>query len=131
MRLSHTISPVAFAFLRSSPSRTTNTARDAVQYSRPVTISNSSKRTLTVLSAVPPPPSPIIGYHLDEEQHWVAQLACGHFQHVRHDPPMVERPWVLTKEGRDSFLGYELKCVKCAKGEPKDSQVLPLMNDFD
>ena len=29
----------------------------------------------------------IIGFHLDEEQHWVAELACGHGQHVRHTPP--------------------------------------------
>ena len=28
---------------------------------------------------------PITGYHTDEEGHWVAQLACGHNQHVRHN----------------------------------------------
>ena len=42
----------------------------------------------------------ITGYHLDEEQHWVAELACGHNQHVRHNPPWVSRPWVTTPEGR-------------------------------
>jgi len=41
---------------------------------------------------------PITGFHLDEEGHWVAELACGHFQHVRHSPPWMERfavrqPW--------------------------------------
>ena len=35
----------------------------------------------------------ITGFHLDEEGHWVAELECGHNQHVRHDPPYVERPW--------------------------------------
>lgn len=70
----------------------------------------------------PPPPRPIVGYHTDDEDHWVAQLGCGHFQHVRHDPPMIERPWVLTEEGRASFLGYELSCKKCGAGAPKDSR---------
>jgi hypothetical protein len=62
----------------------------------------------------------IVGYHIDDVGHWVAELACGHFQHVRHDPPMVQRPWVLTKEGRDEMLGYELECKKCNKSAPKD-----------
>jgi uncharacterized protein DUF3565 len=29
----------------------------------------------------------IVGYHQDDERHWVAELECGHAQHVRHDPP--------------------------------------------
>uniref|UniRef100_A0A6U3B6V0 DUF3565 domain-containing protein n=1 Tax=Entomoneis paludosa TaxID=265537 RepID=A0A6U3B6V0_9STRA len=58
-------------------------------------------------------PQPIVGYHLDEEGHWVAELACGHAQHVRHDPPWMERPWVLTEKGRNSFLGYKLSCKHC------------------
>ena len=33
----------------------------------------------------------IVGFHLDEEQHWVAELACGHNQHVRHTPPWQNR----------------------------------------
>ncbi len=56
---------------------------------------------------------PIIGYHLDEEGSWVAELACGHGQHVRHEPPWQVRPWVTTPEGRARFLGFELNCVKC------------------
>jgi GNAT superfamily N-acetyltransferase len=55
----------------------------------------------------------IIDYHLDQEGHWVADLACGHAQHVRHDPPMQSRPWVLTDEGRAAHLGTELNCVLC------------------
>jgi hypothetical protein len=58
----------------------------------------------------------ITGYHKDEEDHWVAQLVCGHFQHVRHDPPWVSRPWVTSLEGRDSMLGFELNCKKCDQG---------------
>lgn len=59
----------------------------------------------------------IVGYKQDEENHWVAELSCGHFQHVRHNPPMVSRPWVLTLEGREEMLGYELVCKKCAESE--------------
>lgn len=56
---------------------------------------------------------PIIGFHQDEEQHWVADLACGHTQHVRHDPPWQNRPWVIDVEGRQQKIGIELECKKC------------------
>ena len=55
----------------------------------------------------------MIGFHLDEEQHWVADLACGHAQHVRHNPPWQNRPWVVTPEGRAEKLGVQLNCLKC------------------
>lgn len=56
---------------------------------------------------------PIIGFHQDPEHHWVADLACGHAQHVRHDPPLESRPWVLTEAKRREHLGTELNCVLC------------------
>ena len=55
----------------------------------------------------------IVGYHIDVEGDWVAELRCGHRQHVRDDPPWRERPWVRTEEGRASRLGQELNCVRC------------------
>lgn len=55
----------------------------------------------------------IVGYHQDEEQHWVAELECGHTQHLRHDPPWQVRPWVMTLEGRTSHLGTSLLCRLC------------------
>ena len=55
----------------------------------------------------------ITGFDKDDEDHWRAILACGHRQHVRHDPPMTTRTWVLTAEGRDSHLGLELACKRC------------------
>ena len=63
---------------------------------------------------------PITGYHTDEHGDWVAQLACGHNQHVRHRPPLVEREWVTTAAGRESMLGRSLSCVKCDEGAPRD-----------
>jgi hypothetical protein len=62
----------------------------------------------------------ISGYHKDEEDHWVAELSCGHFQHVRHDPPWTNRLWVITSEGRDSMLGFELECKNCDLGLDPD-----------
>jgi hypothetical protein len=63
---------------------------------------------------------PITGYHQDEQRDWVAQLACGHNQHVRHHPPWTERPWVLTPQGRQSMIGHRLDCKKCESGLPPD-----------
>lgn len=56
---------------------------------------------------------PIVGYHRDEYGDWVADLACGHGQHVRHQPPMTNRPWVLTESGREQHRGEMLNCKKC------------------
>lgn len=64
---------------------------------------------------------PIAGYHRDDEDHWVAELACGHNQHVRHDPPWVSRPWVTTVAGRESMLSHRLDCKKCDEGAPRDN----------
>lgn len=64
----------------------------------------------------------IVGFHQDEERHWVAQLACGHNRHVRHAPPWTLRPWVLTPEGRARVLGEALDCVKCDAGAPADER---------
>ena len=55
----------------------------------------------------------IVGFHQDQESHWVATLDCGHAQHTRHDPPFFERPWVMTPTGRASRLGTPLNCVLC------------------
>lgn len=55
----------------------------------------------------------ITGFHLDEEGDWVADLVCGHGQHVRHDPPWQVREWVTTPEGRASRIGVELDCLHC------------------
>jgi hypothetical protein len=64
----------------------------------------------------------ITGYHQDEHGDWVAELECGHGQHVRHNPPWVNRPWVVTPEGRAAQVGKSLHCKKCdeAQTEPDD-----------
>lgn len=55
----------------------------------------------------------IVGFDKDDENDWRAELDCGHFQHVRHKPPLVIREWVLTETGRREKLGEELECKKC------------------
>jgi hypothetical protein len=60
----------------------------------------------------------IVSFHQDDEGHWVARLECGHNQHVRHNPPWINRPWVITPEGRQAALGAELDCKKCDEGVP-------------
>ncbi len=62
----------------------------------------------------------IVGFHQDERSDWVAELECGHNQHVRHDPPWSERAWVTTPEGRATASERRLRCVKCERGEPRD-----------
>ncbi|MCK5395568.1 MAG: DUF3565 domain-containing protein [Gammaproteobacteria bacterium] len=57
----------------------------------------------------------ITGFHQDELQHWVADLACGHTQHVRHEPPWQSRPWVILEQGRQERIGFKLDCVECDK----------------
>lgn len=60
-------------------------------------------------------PRRITGFHQDPDGHWVADLECGHGQHVRHTPPWQSRPWVLTPEGRERYVGESLGCVECAR----------------
>ncbi len=62
-------------------------------------------------------PRAIVGFHQDDVGDWVADLECGHTQHVRHDPPLVTRPWVLSEEGRRSRLGQTLLCLVCLEVE--------------
>jgi len=55
----------------------------------------------------------IIGFDKDDAGDWRAELDCGHFQHVRHKPPLATRKWVLTEKERLEKLGVELNCKKC------------------
>jgi hypothetical protein len=56
---------------------------------------------------------PIVAFRQDDAGDWVAVLACGHGQHVRHKPPFIERPWVLEPAGRERFIGFPLNCRIC------------------
>ncbi|MGH9092426.1 MAG: DUF3565 domain-containing protein [Acidimicrobiales bacterium] len=60
----------------------------------------------------------IVGFRQDDEGDWVAELDCGHGQHVRHRPPFQLRPWVLDEAGRGARLGTPLDCPLCDRAEP-------------
>lgn len=64
--------------------------------------------------------SKITGFHKDEEGDWVAELECHHGQHVRHQPPFINRPWTTTAQGRAEKIGHTLECIKCDRNEPID-----------
>lgn len=55
----------------------------------------------------------IVGYGVDEAGDRYAVLDCGHRQHVRHQPPFINRPWTETEEGRREMLGRTLNCLLC------------------
>ncbi len=64
---------------------------------------------------------PITGFFQDEDGDWVARLSCGHRQHVRHQPPFVDREWSQTEEGRQKALGGAIDCPLCDRMElPED-----------
>lgn len=62
----------------------------------------------------------IIGFHRDDDGEWVAELSCGHGQHVRHRPPFQIRSWVLDAKGRQSRIGALLTCPLCDRAELPD-----------
>ena len=72
----------------------------------------------------------ITRYEEDEHGDWRAELECGHYQHVRHNPPLVTRTWVLTKGGRDSRLGVDLDCKHCDEetGDEEPSRSSPRLS---
>lgn len=78
------------------------------------------------MTTTEPPQRAIVGFHQDDEGHWVAELECGHGQHVRHDPPLVTRDWVLTPAGRAARLGARLACRRCLEGPPVLDSGAPL-----
>jgi tellurite methyltransferase len=61
----------------------------------------------------------ITGFHKDTKADWVAELRCGHTQHMRHRPPWQDRAWVLDDDERARRVGGEIDCPLC------DMPVLP------
>lgn len=60
---------------------------------------------------------PITGFQQDTAGDWIAELGCGHDQHVRHKPPFWVNTWIGTAEGRAAHLGQPLPCVQCERSE--------------
>jgi len=62
----------------------------------------------------------IEGFHQDDLGDWVADLVCGHGQHVRHRPPFQLRPWILDSSSREERIASILDCHLCDAGEIPD-----------
>ncbi|MBK5510332.1 MULTISPECIES: DUF3565 domain-containing protein [unclassified Pseudomonas] len=65
--------------------------------------------------------STVTGFHQDEDGHWVAELSCGHTQHLRHQPPWQSRAWVLDPAQRIEKIGQPFDCGWCAQGSVSDN----------
>ncbi|HEF4758726.1 TPA: DUF3565 domain-containing protein [Pseudomonas putida] len=63
----------------------------------------------------------ILGFHQDEDGHWVAELSCGHTQHLRHQPPWQSRAWVMDPAQRLEKIGQPFDCGWCAQGSVSDN----------
>lgn len=74
------------------------------------------------------PARAICSFHRDTQGDWFARLTCGHHQHVRHNPPWIDRQWVEHSYGRMVMLGQYLTCIKCASAAPKDALPRPKHN---
>ena len=55
----------------------------------------------------------IAGFRQEESGHWIAELSCGHTQHMRHRPPWEDRPWVESTAERAAKLGAPIACPSC------------------
>ena len=67
----------------------------------------------------------ITGFHRDEAGDWVAELACGHGQHMRHRPPWQQRAWVLDPDQRAGRVGTAIDCPLCDR--PRAEELIRLL----
>jgi tellurite methyltransferase len=73
----------------------------------------------------------ITGFRQDAEGDWVADLACLHSQHMRHNPPLNYRPWVTDPDTRQARIGTEVGCPLCDRAElPADLTLLRTAGPF-
>lgn len=86
-----------------------NVERTSVTKASPESERNPDKRVAGYFSQV-------LGFHQDEDGHWVVELSCGHTQHLRHQPPWQSRSWVLDPEQRQQRIGQAFACGWCAQG---------------
>ena len=74
----------------------------------------------------------IVGFEQDDAGDWIVGLSCGHRRHVRNEPPLSERPWVESAEGRATRLGTEIDCKRCDQSlMPKSHAPYKRTPDFD
>jgi tellurite methyltransferase len=74
----------------------------------------------------------IVRFGQDDHGDWVAHLSCLHRQHIRHQPPFQERPWILTDWGRAARMGSDIDCPLCDRAElPNGLRLARTAGPFD
>lgn len=74
----------------------------------------------------------IDGFHQDDDGDWVAELSCLHMQHVRHQPPFRDLPWIETSSSRRSRVGSDVECPLCDRAElPAELQIVRTAGPYD
>ncbi|WP_339532543.1 DUF3565 domain-containing protein [Pseudomonas mucidolens] len=91
-----------------------NEERTSLNKDLPESEHNPDRRSLSSDSTV-------VGFHRDEEQHWVVELSCGHTQHLRHQPPWQSRAWVTDPAQRFEKIGQPFACGWCAQSPDNDN----------
>ena len=59
----------------------------------------------------------IVAFTQDGDGDWIARLGCHHHQHVRHQPPFRDAPWVHDDTARSERIGTDLDCPLCDRAE--------------
>ncbi|PRQ04271.1 hypothetical protein ENSA5_09200 [Enhygromyxa salina] len=78
------------------------------------------------------PESRITGFRRDEDGVWVAELECGHPQHIRHAPPFQLAAWVNDEAGRAAHIGTPLRCQLCRMPRlPPDAAAYKQTPEYD
>ena len=70
-------------------------------------------------------------FRQDELGDWIAELASGHRQHVRHRPPFEDRVWVEHEVDRIARIGSALWCPLCERADLPEGLVLRRSLAFD
>lgn len=74
----------------------------------------------------------LTGFRRDDAGEWVAELSCGHDQHMRHRPPFQLREWVLSPEGRAKRACEPVECPLCDRCErPASAGAASTAKEYD
>lgn len=58
----------------------------------------------------------------------MAELACGHRQHLRHEPPWQVRAWVTDAAERAARIGAPIECPLCDRERPRMTRAQELID---
>ena len=59
----------------------------------------------------------INGFVRDEHGDWIARLDCHHSQHIRHQPPFRDAPWIHDDDAHAERVATLLDCPLCDRAQ--------------